>query len=211
MKNVLLGYESQNAEQVVSEHDDFTAHRYRQFFSLFPANATKVLDLGCNTGNGGVVLKELDNKLMIAGLDCVEKRLASLPAAYSKKVYGLSTDIPAEDGSFHVVVAGEFLEHLYPADVDRTLCEIQRVLAIGGRLLLTTPNPYYWKSRIFGNTVYGVSHLTQHFPETLVFRMKMHGFSKVRTCGSGRVSKYLGRHFPILGVYGSYLAYGDKY
>jgi ubiquinone/menaquinone biosynthesis C-methylase UbiE len=211
MKNVQSAYELQNAEQVISEHDDFTPDRYRHFFSLFPAKARRVLDIGCNTGTGGVVLKSLNSKLVITGLDCVERRLAALPAQYSNKIYGLSTDIPADDQSFDVVVGGEFLEHLYPGDVDRTLCEMQRVLAIGGRLLLTTPNPFYLKNRLSHKTIYGVSHLTQHFPKTLALRMMMHGFSNVRTCGTGRVSKYIGRHIPILSLYGSYLAYGDKY
>jgi len=35
----------------------------------------------------------------------------------------------------------EFIEYIYQADVDQTLGEIFRVLKIGGRLLLTTPNP----------------------------------------------------------------------
>jgi ubiquinone/menaquinone biosynthesis C-methylase UbiE len=211
MKNIQSAYELQNAEQVISEHDDFTPERYRQLFSLFTANARKVLDVGCNTGRGGIVLKSLNGELAITGLDCVEQRLAALPAEYSNKIYGLSTDIPADDRSFDIVVAAEFLEHLYPADVDRTLCEMQRILAIGGRLLLTTPNPYYLQNKLFHKTTYGVSHLTQHFPKTLAFRMKMHGFANVRICGSGRVSKYIGQHIPILALYGSYIAYGDKY
>jgi hypothetical protein len=41
--------------------------------------------------------------------------------------------------------------------------------------------------------------------------MKMHGFSNVKTLGTGRVSRYLGCHFPLLSVYGSYMIYGDKY
>jgi hypothetical protein len=35
--------------------------------------------------------------------------------------YGLSTDVPVDHQTFDVVVAGEFLEHLYPADVDKTV------------------------------------------------------------------------------------------
>jgi hypothetical protein len=88
---------------------------------------------------------------------------------------------------------------------------MQRVLRIGGRLLLTTPNPHYLRNALRNGTIYEVSHLTQHFPKNLAFRMKMHGFSNVKTLGTGRVSRYLGRHFPLLSVYGSYMIYGDKY
>jgi len=204
-------YELQNKVQFVSEEDDFTVDRYRQFYRRFPVKARKVLDMGCNTGRGGEALKKIDNSLEIVGLDCVQERLDRLPEAYSEKIYGLSTDMPIEDQTVDVVVAGEFLEHLYPSDVDKTLCEIQRVLTIGGRLLLTTPNPHYFKNKLYNYTIYGPSHLTQHFPTILLFRMKMHGFSNVKTFGSGRVSRYIGRYFPVLSIYGSYMICADKY
>jgi ubiquinone/menaquinone biosynthesis C-methylase UbiE len=204
-------YEAQNELQVASEEDPFTLERYEQFFHLFPKSAVRALDVGCNTGRGGNKLKQLNARLEIYGLDCVQARLDRLPACYTSGVHGLSTEIPVEDRFFDVVVAGEFLEHLYPRDVDKTLCEFQRVLRIGGRLLLTTPNPHYIKTRLQGKTVYGVSHLTQHFPKTLGLRMQMHGFSEVKILGSGKVSRYLGMHFPLRLAYGSYLVRGDKW
>jgi ubiquinone/menaquinone biosynthesis C-methylase UbiE len=203
-------YEQQNILQKASEYDAFTLERYEQFHSYFPAHSKKVLDVGCNTGRGGLRLKEIDPSLTICGLDCVEERLADLPDCYQERIYGLSTAIPAEDGAFDVVFAGEFLEHLYPSDVDRSICEFQRVLSVGGRLLLTTPNPNYLKNRIKHSSIYSVSHLTQHFPSVLKHRLKMHGFSHVRIVGSGKVTRYLGYHFPFLTVYGSYLIFGDK-
>ena len=203
-------YEVQNTQQDASEHDPFTLERYQQFFSFFPKGSVKVLDIGCNTGRGGVRLKELNPSLTLLGLDCAQERLDTLPECYSNRVYGLSTDIPIEDRSVDVIVAGEFLEHLYPADVDKTLCEFQRVLRIGGRLLLTTPNPSYIKNKLNGKSVYGVSHLTQHFPKVLRLRLQMHGFSGVRIYGSGKVSRYVGWHFPLMAMYGSYLVLANK-
>jgi ubiquinone/menaquinone biosynthesis C-methylase UbiE len=203
-------YEQQNILQKVSETDKFTLERYEQFHRYFPTRARKVLDIGCNTGRGGLRLKEIDPALKICGLDCVKSRLASLPDCYDERIYGLSTAIPVDDGQFHAVFAGEFLEHLYPSDVDASICEFQRVLAVGGRLLLTTPNPHYLKNRIKKSSIYSVSHLTQHFPAVLKHRLKMHGFSNVRIIGSGKVTRYLGSHFPLLTVYGSYLIFGDK-
>lgn len=204
-------YETENQRQAVSEEDPFTLERYEQFHSRFPQSAIRVLDIGCNTGRGGAKLKEFDSRLEIYGLDCVKARLDRLPPCYTSGVHGLSTDIPVEDGFFDVIVAGEFLEHLYPRDVDQTLCEFQRVLRIGGRLLLTTPNPGYLKSRLQKTTVYGVSHLTQHFANVLKLRVRMHGFSRVKIRGSGKVSRYLGVHFPVRAVYGSYLLQADKW
>ena len=211
MVNLHKKYEVQNIQQGISEHDPFTLKRYEQFLSFFQKEAIRVLDVGCNTGRGGLRLKELNSNLTLFGLDCVQERLDVLPKCYSERVYGLSTDIPMEDRFVDVITAGEFLEHLYPADVDKTLCEFQRVLKIGGRLLLTTPNPNYIKNKISGMSVYGVSHLTQHFPEVLRFRLQMHGFSGVKIYGSGKVSQYLGWHFPLMSMYGSYLVVANKY
>jgi len=211
MLNTHKSYEFQNLQQEVSETDPFTQKRYEQFFKFLPKGTQTILDIGCNTGRGGQRLYELNPSLQIYGLDCVQERLNALPDCYSNRIYGLSTAIPMDDQSIDTIVAGEFIEHLYPIDVDKTLCEFQRVLKIGGRLLLTTPNPNYLRNLVSGESIYGVSHLTQHFPKVLKFRLLMHGFSNVRIYGSGKVSKYLGNHFPIKVVYGSYLAVVDKY
>ena len=204
-------YEALNLLQEKSEHDPFTVGRYCQFFRYFPDSACSILDVGCNTGRGGQTFKALNENLRITGLDIVQSRLDRLPMqVYEAGIQGPSTKIPAEDCAFDVVVAGEFIEHLYPHDVDATLAEIFRVLKIGGRLLLTTPNPQDIKRRIRGATMLGGAHLSQHFPSMLKLRLKMLGFSHVRIRGSGRVSIYLGCHMPLR-LYGSYLAIGDKY
>lgn len=204
-------YEKLNLLQPESEKDPFTEDRYRQFYRFFSKTASKILDIGCNTGRGGRVLKSLDKNLMIYGLDAVKDRLDRLPEGiYQEGIHGHSTDIPVEDGSFDVVVAGEFIEHIYQRDVDKTLEEIFRVLKIGGRLLLTTPNPYDLKRRFRGQSVLGGAHVSQHFPDALKCKLKMMGFANVNTYGSGKVSRYLGSRFPLLSIYGSYLAKGNK-
>lgn len=204
-------YEALNLTQPESEHDPFTEDRYRQFYRFFPKGARSVLDIGCNTGRGGSALKELDGSLKLYGLDAVRDRLDRLPKnAYEEGVHGYSTRIPNEDGTYDAVVAGEFIEHIYQADVDQTLGEIFRVLKIGGRLLLTTPNPGDVKRKLRGHSILGGAHVSQHFPDMLKLKLRMAGFSRVRIYGSGKVSRHVGSHFPLF-IYGSYLAMGDKF
>ena len=204
-------YEALNSLQLISEQDSFTGDRYRQFYKFFPANRQHVLDLGCNIGRGGWVLKKLDRSLQISGLDCVKDRLTRIPEGiYNKTIYGLSTDIPVASNTYDVVVAGEILEHLYPADIDETLMEIFRVLKVGGRLLLTTPNPSDIKRKARGHSVLGGCHVSQHHSDVLKWRLRLIGFSRVKVYGSGKVSRFLGSRFPFLSLYGSYLAMGDK-
>lgn len=204
-------YEALNLTQPESEQDPFTADRYRQFYEFLPKGACSVLDIGCNTGRGGSVLKGLDGNLKIYGLDAVRDRLDRLPKNdYEEGVHGYSTKIPNEDDTYDAVVAGEFIEHIYQADVDQTLGEIFRVLKIGGRLLLTTPNPGDIKRKMRGRSILGGAHVSQHFPDTLKLKLRMAGFSRVRVYGSGKVSRYVGSRFPLF-LYGSYLAIGDKF
>ncbi len=199
-----MNYEEVNAAHAVSERDPFTEDRYRQFARHLRSGA--VLDVGCNTGRGGQVLA---GRFTVTGLDAVRARIDQLPDCYAEGIYGVSTAIPVSDESYDAVVAGEFLEHLRPPDVDATLAEFFRVLKIGGRLLLTTPNPDSLKLKLKGGTVLGHAHVSQHFPSVLKLRLKMAGFSGVRLLGSGKSSRYLGERFPLW-AYGSYLAIGDK-
>lgn len=202
-----------NRSQRVSETDSFTPARYRQMQSHLPKHARKILDVGCNTGRGGGVLKAINPEYEMTGLDCVPERLAALDkAVYQQTICGFSNEIPIRDKSFDAIVGGEFIEHVPPSQINATLAEFFRVLRLKGRLLLTTPNPNYLKNRLKNLSVLQEeSHLTQHYPDALAFRMRLIGFSHISIFGTGKVSSYLGPHFPWLSIYGSYLIQGDKW
>ena len=120
----------------------------------------------------------------------MQERLNRLPASvYSGTFYGSSTAIPCESDYFDVVVAGEFIEHLYPEDVNKTLLEVFRVLKYGGRLLLTTPNPHDLKRKMRGKSILGGSHVSQHYPKSLKEQLVKIGFCKVSIRG---VEKFRG-------------------
>lgn len=201
-----------NAAQVSSESDPFTAERYRQFAGWFPPRARSVLDVGCNTGRGGQELKALNADLRLTGLDLLQSRLDRLPAeTYHDVLCGSATQIPAEDQSYDVVVAGEFIEHLPGPDLMPFLHEAFRVLTFGGVLTVTTPNPGFWLLRRRGDSVLGGSHVSQHHARAIRIELQMAGFNQVKTRGTGRVSHYLGtRRLVPLNAYGSYMAIGHK-
>jgi ubiquinone/menaquinone biosynthesis C-methylase UbiE len=202
-----------NRAQVVSEGDTFTSERYRQFVAHLPSNTRNILDVGCNTGRGGKVIKACFPGARITGLDCVPERLSGLDKdVYSDSVCSFTNEIPLPDASFDAVVAGEFIEHVSPTDVMPTLFEFFRLLSLRGRLLLTTPNPLYLRNRIQGLSVLlDSAHVSQHYPRSLRRRLEDCGFSHIKLRGSGRVSKYLGQRFPYLSVYGSYMVLATKW
>ena len=125
-----------NTAQLEAERDTFTPERYRQFARYLPADARKVLDVGCSTGRGGTALKAKRPDVQLYGLDCLQHRLDKLPEAYSGGVCSFTTAIDSPDGSFDAIVAGEFIEHVTYADAIKTIEEFHRVLRPGGRLLL---------------------------------------------------------------------------
>lgn len=210
MSSKAESYISGNVAQEVALFDQFSLERYEQFSRHLPTSAVRVLDVGCAEGRGGERLKAIRPDIHLTGLDCVPSRLKALPPSYSASIEGLTTSIPLPDASQDAVVAGEFLEHLYPSDVDPTLCEFQRVLSVGGVLLMTTPNPDSLLLKLRRGTVYEVGHLTQHFAGTLVARLRAHGFRSIFVRGSGKATRYIGERVPLLALYGSYLVGGRK-
>jgi SAM-dependent methyltransferase len=201
-----------NREQEGSETDSFTERRYQQFVRHFAPDTGKVLDVGCNTGRGGAVMKALRPRLSVTGVDCVPERVAALdPLIYSDRICEFTHTLPLPSDSFDAIVAGEFIEHLSPDLVYPTLCEFFRLLRLRGRLLLTTPNPRYLKHRLKGTSVLGGAHISQHYIGNLRKRLMDVGFSSIKIRGSGRVSAVLGELFPVRAVYGSYLAEAKKW
>ena len=133
-------YEVLNLTQPESESDTFTVERYCQFHRHFPRGCLNVLDVGCNTGRGGQILAELGT-FKITGLDAVQEPDRTSPIRLCRGDPRHLDKHPPDDGSFDVVLAGEFIEHLYGKDVGPSLFEFFRVLRKGGRLLVTTLNP----------------------------------------------------------------------
>ncbi len=109
-------YESLNLLQPESERDPFTEGRYRQFFKHLPTGTQSVLDIGCNTGRGGVILKSLDPGIKLYGLDAVKDRLDRLHKDVYEDEYTLFDQDPNEDGTYDAVVAESFIRAHLSAD-----------------------------------------------------------------------------------------------
>ncbi|MGH2856705.1 MAG: class I SAM-dependent methyltransferase [Solirubrobacteraceae bacterium] len=111
----------------------------RRFALANVAAGDRVLDLGCGTG-------DLSAALMAAGarvvaVDIAEAALRRARARHPDLELALvpiDGPLPLDDGAFDVVWSSEVIEHV--ADTARWLSEVRRVLAPGGRLLLTTPS-----------------------------------------------------------------------
>jgi ubiquinone/menaquinone biosynthesis C-methylase UbiE len=178
-----------------------------------PRGAAKVLDVGCNTGRGGVILKSASPALQIVGLDCIPERISALDkSVYDEGICSFANQLAVPNDTFDAIVGGEFIEHVPPNEVDATLSEFFRVLRLHGRLILTTPNPNFLRNKLKKLSVLlDKSHVSQHYPQCLRNRLRAIGYSSVKVFGSGRMTYYIGQWVPVLNAYGSYLIRGDKW
>jgi 2-polyprenyl-6-hydroxyphenyl methylase/3-demethylubiquinone-9 3-methyltransferase len=94
----------------------------------------RLLDLGCG---GGLLAPHLPQGYTHVGVDLSETALAvAREHGLDEGHPGDVADLPFDDASFDVVVAGEILEHV--PDLPRAIREATRVLKPGGTLVLDT-------------------------------------------------------------------------
>ncbi len=201
-----------NQQQVWSETDSFALERYAQFLRHFTADAVHILDVGCNTGRGGQLLKQQRSYLQLCGIDLLDDRIRRIPPGiYDRLIADSATTLPFDDDSFDTIVAGELVEHIPAPELPGMLREFYRVLKPGGRVLLTTPNPHSYLVNIRRYDVFAdPSHVNIMAVPVLVGHLNRSGFTSTRVTGSGKVSRHLGERFPLFNVYGSYLTISQK-
>jgi ubiquinone/menaquinone biosynthesis C-methylase UbiE len=100
----------------------------------------RALDLGCGEGTFTPELARA-GAASVTGADVAEAALVRARRRHQDVEFTrvpFDGPLPFLDGAFTLVWASEVLEHV--ADTARFLAEIRRVLAPGGRVLLTTPS-----------------------------------------------------------------------
>jgi ubiquinone/menaquinone biosynthesis C-methylase UbiE len=111
----------------------------RRFLAGHVRAGDRALDLGCGDGVftaelAGVGARPVGADVAEAALERARDRHPEL----AFELVPLDGPLPFADNSFDVVWASEVIEHI--GDTARWLSEIRRVLAPGGRLLITTPS-----------------------------------------------------------------------
>jgi SAM-dependent methyltransferase len=121
--------------------DDLAAPDWelRRAFLLGEVRAgDRALDLGCGAGEFTALLAGAGAKAV--GVDVAEAALARARARHPELDFRLTPidgPLPLEDNAVDLAWCSEVIEHV--ADTARCLSDVRRVLAPGGRLLLTTP------------------------------------------------------------------------
>ncbi len=129
-----------------AQHDDANNVTYQrcQFayeFAIPYIQGKKVLDVGCGNAYGTALMAQTAKE--IVGLDYDLNTVEANKSTY-KSINNITfkqssiPPIPYEDGSFDVITAFQFIEHIEARK--EFLKECLRVLKHGGTLLVTTPN-----------------------------------------------------------------------
>src|SRR5438270_1991172 len=136
-------------ERMVPENSDlftFWEHVYRYAFASRFVTGKRVLDIACGEGYGAAALQKAGATHVI-GVDVCEDA-----CLHARKKYGLDArvgsaeEMPVPDDSVDIVVSFETIEHV--RDPKRFLEECARVLAPGGRLVISTPDKDVYTGRL---------------------------------------------------------------
>jgi len=101
----------------------------------------RLLDIGCYSGRFVTLVKNRFAEFYGVDQDPEALKTASLRGIAVSCLDIESVELPYDRGFFDVVVATDIIEHL--RDPVRFAVECRRVLAPGGKLILTTPNVRY--------------------------------------------------------------------
>jgi len=127
----------------------FSRGLYRDLIHKYVSPGDRLLDAGC--GRHLEFSKEFSDNVQVVGIDLEE----TLETRNRRSPYAVRGDLgrlPFPSGYFNLVISRSVVEHLTdPALVFR---EFERVLKLGGRVILSTPNRYDYVSVVASITPY---------------------------------------------------------
>jgi SAM-dependent methyltransferase len=128
-------------ERMVPEEADpntFWEHIFRYAFAIQFCFGKRVLDVACGEGYGTAALIQA-GAMTVTGVD-----ISTEACGHSARKYRIETSVgdaenlPFKSASFDLLVSFETIEHLERPD--QFMAECSRVLAPGGRAIISTPN-----------------------------------------------------------------------
>ena len=168
---------------------------YRQdILPLVPNHASRVLEIGCGTGNTLTHLKANGYCDWICGVelfpDAAIQAAPKLDRLYQTNIE--ETELPIESGSIDLILCLDVLEHL--VDPHKVIAYLDRLLAPGGVIIASIPNVRHnsvvmplvfknqWNYRDGG--VLDHTHLRFFVEDTAVDLMKSSGLQLDKCIGS---------------------------
>lgn len=141
---------------------------------------SRLLDVGCGSGKFLYEMK-IAAGCRVYGLDISEEAVKTARSAYGLEVFkGLITEAPFDLGSFDVITAWQYLEHINnPLDALR---KFHYLLKPDGICVISTPNFDSFNAKIFRSKWFPLEcprHLCIYTPETVTLLLGKAGLSPV--------------------------------
>jgi 2-polyprenyl-3-methyl-5-hydroxy-6-metoxy-1,4-benzoquinol methylase len=150
-----------------------------------------ILDAGCGAGVTCRELRKLGYSSLTA-FDISDENVRKA-SAYASRVYrAVCEEIPEPADSFDVVICNGVIEHVI--DVDKSICEMARVLRPCGLLYLMTDNALWQSLTVLRNVLVPKHRRYRRLEQPLdgdfsPWEMRRHlrqgGFENIRYCGFG--------------------------
>ena len=124
----------------------FQRYRVDKVLQIYePGREERVLDLGCGWGTFCWALAHRVREMVgldfsQRSIDLCEARLADSGLKNVTFVCADARDTGLETDSFHLIIAADLMEHLYPDDSRAVIAEAHRLLKRTGRLVVWTPH-----------------------------------------------------------------------
>lgn len=152
------------------KNQELKKHWNKEYFYRYSyeklSKKENILDLGCGIGH---FLTLGSNS--ITGIDANHESLKEAKTISNRLVQGNILKLPFLETSFDGINCSHVIEHFNPDDAYQLLLEMNRVLKIGGTLVISTP--VLWKGFFEDFT-----HIKPYYPEAI---MHYYGRQKIQT------------------------------
>ena len=132
-----IAFVKKHAKEVEACHDN-RFHTLMHLFAGFPTG--RVLDYGCGWGHNAATLAQMGHS--VVGIDQSFEEIALCKLAWGQEPSSLkftNTEITdLQSASFDYVISNQVIEHVHNPGI--YLSEINRVLSMGGKLIISLPN-----------------------------------------------------------------------
>ena len=139
-------YFEEGTEHLRDLESPFQRYRVDKVLQIYePGREERVLDLGCGWGTFCWALAPRVREMVgldfsQRSIDLCESRLADSGLKNVSFVCADARDTGLEPDSFHLIIAADLMEHLYPDDSRAVIAGAHRLLKRAGRLAVWTPH-----------------------------------------------------------------------
>lgn len=167
-----------NLKHIYMRYVDPRYAEYKEAYENYLAGRKRIADVGCGIGN----FIAFDPQ-HIEGVDQNKESLVILKKRGFRAKQAQVTKLPYKNGQLDGIFNGHVIEHLHPADALKMLYEFDRVLKVGGVIVLKTPLMY---GRFFND----LTHIRPYPPEAIMDYMQETDQKVTQRTADRRITNY---------------------